>query len=167
MAEKDELNLAAETGKPKGGALKLVLIILATGALAGAVAGGVAYFLVAGKPAATATETTVARTPLIYRALEPELVTNIDGPGRIRFVQVGLVMSARDPKVIEALDRHAPVIRNDLILLLSGKTHEQLTTVEGKERTRSEMLEAIRNVLADRTGNPGVESIYFTSFVMQ
>lgn len=167
MAENDELNLAAEAGKPKRGALKLVLIILVTGLLAGAVAGGVAYFLVAGEPTPKSTEAAASKNPLIYRALEPELVTNIEGPGRIRYVQVGLVMSARDAKVIEALDRHAPVIRNDLILLLSGKSYEQLTSVEGKETTRGEMLEAIRNVLADRTGNPGVESIYFTSFVMQ
>lgn len=167
MAEKDELNLAAAAGKPKGSALKLVLMILATGVIAGAVAGGVAYYFVAGEPTAASTDVAAPKNPPIYRALEPELVTNIDGPGRIRYVQVGLVMSARDPRVIEAVDRHAPVIRNDLILLLSGKSYEQLTSVEGKEKTRGEMLEAIRSVLGERTGHPGVESIYFTSFVMQ
>jgi flagellar FliL protein len=68
---------------------------------------------------------------------------------------------------LAAVDEHTPVIRNDLIMLLSGKTYEQLNTAEGKETTRQEMLDAIQSVLEDRTGDPGIESIYFTSFVMQ
>lgn len=169
MAEKDDLNLAegATAAKPKGGALKLVLMVLVAVLIGGGAAGGALYFVLGNDPAATDATAADTQRPLIYRALEPELLGNIEGPGRIRFVQVGVVMAMRDPKVREAVDQHSPVIRNDLIMLLSGKTYEDLNSAEGKETTRQEMLQTIREVLERSTGNPGVESIYFTSFVMQ
>lgn len=169
MAENDDLNLAAagEAEKPKGGALKLVIIIVVAVLVMGGAGAGVLYFVMDSDTPVSEQAAGKSNTPLIYRPLEPELLGNIDGPGRIRFVQVGVVMAIRDPKAIEAVDRHSPVIRNDLIMLLSDKTYEQLNTAEGKETTRLEMLETIRNVLERNTGDPGVESIYFTSFVMQ
>jgi flagellar protein FliL len=166
MAEaKEELDLGRQ--EASGGRLKLVIIIVATVLVAMVAAGGAWYLFAGGEPVAEAKPAAVAKLPLVYRPLEPALIGNIDGPGRVRFVQVGVVMATRDPKVLAAVDEHTPVIRNDLIMLLSGKTYEQLNTAEGKETTRQEMLDAIRSVLEDRTGDPGIESIYFTSFVMQ
>nr|WP_296752628.1 flagellar basal body-associated FliL family protein [Thioalkalivibrio sp.] len=166
MAEaKQDLDLGRQ--ETSGGTLKLVVIIMVTVLVMMGAAGGAWYLLAGGEPAAEDKPAAVAKLPHIYRALEPALLGNIDGPGRVRFVQVEVVMATRDPKVLVAVDEHTPVIRNDLIMLLSGKTYEQLNTAEGKERTRREMLDAIRSVLEDRTGNPGIESIYFTSFVMQ
>jgi flagellar protein FliL len=166
MAEaKEELDLGRQ--EASGGRLKLVIIIVVTMLVTMGAAGGAWYLLAGGEPAAEAPPAAVAKLPHVYRTLEPALIGNIDGPGRVRFVQVEVVMATRDPKVLAAVDEHTPVIRNDLIMLLSGKTYEQLNTAEGKETTRQEMLDAIRSVLEDRTGNPGIESIYFTSFVMQ
>lgn len=169
MAEKDDLNLAegTEAGPPKGRALKWVVMILAVVLLGGGAVGGALYFVLGGDEEVADPAAADAKRPLVYKALEPELLGNIEGPGRIRFVQVGVVMAMRDPKAIEAVDQHSPMIRNDLIMLLSGKNYEQLNSAEGKEQTRQEMLETIRAVLERSTGDPGVESIYFTSFVMQ
>lgn len=169
MAEKDDLNLAEGTdaAQPKGGVLKRVLMILVAVLLAVGAVGGALYFVLGGDGEVADPAAAEAKRPLVYKALEPELLGNIEGPGRIRFVQVGVVMAMRDPKAMEAVDQHSPMIRNDLIMLLSGKDYEQLNSAEGKEQTRQEMLETIRAVLERSTGDPGVESIYFTSFVMQ
>jgi flagellar protein FliL len=169
MAQNDDLNLAAaaDAEKPKGGGLKRIIIIALAVLVAGAAGAGALVFMMDGDAPVSDQAAGELTTPLIYRPLEPALLGNIEGPGRIRFVQVGVVLAIRDPKVVEAVDRHGPVIRNDLIMLLSDKTYEQLNTAEGKETTRLEMLETIRNVLERNTGDPGIESIYFTSFVMQ
>jgi flagellar protein FliL len=166
MAEaKEDLDLSPQGAS--GGTLKLVIITVVTVLVTMGAAGGAWYLLAGGERVAEAKPGAVAKLPHVYRALEPALIGNIDGPGRVRYVQVEVVMATRDPKVLAAVGEHTPVIRNDLIMLLSGKTYEQLNTAEGKETTRQEMLDAIRSVLEDRTGNPGIESIYFTSFVMQ
>ena len=169
MAEKDNLDLAeaAGTAKSKGSPLKLVILILVTALLTGGVVAGVLYFVLGGDGSEVNQVAVETRKPLTYVTLEPELLGNIDGPGRIRFVQVGVVLALRDPKVMEAVDRYNPVIRNDLIMLLSDKTYEELNSAQGKEATRQQMLETIRSVLERNTGVPGVESLYFTSFVMQ
>lgn len=167
MAKRDELNLDVETPPAKGGKMKLILIVVLALVLGGGIAGGVLFFLMGGEPREAVEAGPAVLPPPIYKSLEPALVVNFQGPGRIRYVQVGVVMSARDPRVMDAVDAHMPVIRNNLIMLLSGKTYEELNTREGKEQAREEVLDTIRRVLEERTGEAGIESVYFTSFVMQ
>ncbi|VAX05680.1 hypothetical protein MNBD_GAMMA19-792, partial [hydrothermal vent metagenome] len=38
---------------------------------------------------------------------------------------------------------------------------------EGKETLREEALEVVQQILEEETGDPGIEAVYFTSFVMQ
>ncbi len=172
MAEIEELDLdldlEPEGGKAKGGGwLKITMIALIAVLVLGGGGAALWYFVLAEGGDADAEGAFVAPDPPTYLTLEPALIGNIEGPDRIRYVQVGLDMAFRDEKMLQAARTHMPVIRNNLIMLLSGKTHADLKTPEGKEATRQEMLESIREVLQTRAGAPGVESIYFTSFVMQ
>ncbi|RKZ94214.1 MAG: flagellar basal body protein FliL, partial [Gammaproteobacteria bacterium] len=63
--------------------------------------------------------------------------------------------------------KHLPVIRNEIVLLLSGQKYEEMVTPEGKEQLRSELIETINNILKKRKAKKGIDNIYFTSFVMQ
>lgn len=165
MAKKDELDLDVEPVKPKGrGRLWLILsmaLLLGAGATA-----GVLYFLLGGDDRAAEAGPELP-VPPIYKEIQPAIVVNFQGPGRIRYVQVGVVISSRDQQAIDALDRHMPVIRNNLIMLFSGKDYEVLNSPEGKEQARQEVLETVRQVLRDRAGGADIDSVYFTSFVMQ
>lgn len=102
-----------------------------------------------------------------YFTLDPNLIVNFEGGGRVRYLQLGIELMTRDEQALEALERHAPVIRNDLILLLSDKTYDELMTRNGKEALREAALEQVQAVLSERYGGPGVEKLYFTNFVMQ
>ena len=73
----------------------------------------------------------------------------------------------RESDLEEAIQSHAPAIRNQLVLLFSGKTSQELTTLEGKQALQKEALTTIQTVLKDAAGLEGVESVLFTSFVMQ
>ncbi|MCH9670182.1 MAG: flagellar basal body-associated FliL family protein [Gammaproteobacteria bacterium] len=107
------------------------------------------------------------RQEAIYVSVEPPFTVNFSGDGNARYLQVGMDIMTRDPDVREQLERHMPVIRNDLVLLLSSKTAEDLGTLEGKEELQQETLSAVRRVIEDETDLTGVEAVYFTSFVMQ
>lgn len=107
------------------------------------------------------------RREALYVSVEPPFTVNFSGGGRARYLQVGMDIMTRDPDVRDQLDRHMPVIRNDLVLLLSSKTAEDLSTIEGKEDLQQETLSAVRRVIEDETKLTGVEAVYFTSFVMQ
>jgi flagellar FliL protein len=73
----------------------------------------------------------------------------------------------RDAKVKEDITKHFPQVRNNLVLLLSAKTYEELNTVEGKAALRKQVLKEVQKVLEAETGKEGIEDVYFTSFVMQ
>ncbi len=105
--------------------------------------------------------------PAVYLSLEPAFVVNAVGQGSTHYLQVSMDVMARDPAVIEAVKKHMPVIRNNLIMLLSSQDQAVVSTREGKEKLRAEALTEIQKVLKEQTGETGVEAVYFTIFVMQ
>jgi flagellar FliL protein len=52
-------------------------------------------------------------------------------------------------------------------MLFSGQEPSVLNTREGKEQLRTDALAEIQKVMKAETGKPAVESVFFTSFVMQ
>jgi flagellar FliL protein len=106
-------------------------------------------------------------TPAIYIPLDPAFVVNFSGEGQARFLQITVEVMTRDPAVPDLVKLHAPALRNNLMLLFSDQSYEIISTLDGKESLREEALEVIQLVLEEETGDPGIESVYFTSFVMQ
>ena len=110
----------------------------------------------------------VSSKPAIYTSLHPPLIVNFeDSLGDSHFMQVTLEVMARDQDVINAVREHAPVIRNDLILLYTNVVYEEVTTREGKEKMLSDGLLQVQNIMQERIGEPGVEALYFTGLVIQ
>lgn len=169
MAKGDDLDLnvaSAVPGAKKGGSFKLI-IFLALGLLVGAgVAAAVAFFLL-GQERDPFAASDPSRIPLIYMPLSPAFIGNVEGGGRVRFFQVELVVAARDQRALDAVEQHMPVIRNNLLMLMSSQPLDRVMSHEGREAVRGEMLIVIQDVLRERIGRPGVDELYFTSFVFQ
>ncbi|RMD79278.1 MAG: flagellar basal body protein FliL [Gammaproteobacteria bacterium] len=168
-------------GKQGGGMGKFVM--LGVGAvLVIAVSVGTSVFLVKSMvlPAATAQagghgegegeghgEGEGEKQPAIYYAFDPPFVVNFQKPTGARYLQVAVEVLTHDPKVVEAIKQHTPLLRNNLLMLFSAQTYEGLSTLEGKQKLREATLAEIQKVLQEKIGEPGVEDVYFTSFVMQ
>ena len=106
--------------------------------------------------------------PALYFPLEPAFVVNFKERGRTRFLQVEIQLMSRDKLVLDELTKHAPVIRNNLLLLLSAQTAETLHSAEGKEKLRASALEVINKLIEEESGQKNaIEALYFTSFVTQ
>lgn len=103
----------------------------------------------------------------IYLPIDPAFVVNFASQGKARFLQVTVEVMTREPEVPEKVKLHMPVIRNNLMLLFSNQTYDTVSTLEGKEALREEALTVVQEILENETGDPGVEAVYFTSFVMQ
>jgi flagellar FliL protein len=103
----------------------------------------------------------------IYLPVDPAFVVNFAAQGKARFLQVTVEVMTRDPEMSEAIKLHMPVIRNNLMLLFSSQSYDGVSTLEGKEALREEALEVVQQILEEETGDPGIEAVYFTSFVMQ
>lgn len=167
MAESDEDTKAA----PKRSGLKIALIIiipllLIISTVVGLVVGGV---IGGGSKSHDehGEEEKQVLAPAIYIPLDPAFVVNFAEGDRARFLQVTVEVMTRNPLVEERVKTHMPVIRNNLVLLFSSQTYETVSTLEGKEGLREEALGVIQKVLEEETGDPGIDAVYFTSFVMQ
>ncbi len=107
--------------------------------------------------------------PPIYLPLDPPLVATFEDRSAVRFLQLTLEVMARDQESIDAVQTHMPVIRNNLLLLMGGRTLADLTSREGKEALRAEALAEVQRIVETNTSieSPGIEELYFTSFVVQ
>lgn len=108
-----------------------------------------------------------ARTPLNYVPLDPPFVVNFTADTDIRFLQITVEVGTRNADAVEQIREHRPAIRNALVMLLGSQDPYTLNTREGKEQLRAETLAEIQKVLKEETGEVVVESVFFTSFVMQ
>jgi len=103
----------------------------------------------------------------VYYTFDPPFVVNFRSSNGTRFLQVSVEAMTYDPAVVPLIEQNLPVIRNNLIFLLSGLNSEEVSSQEGKVKIRAETLAEIQKILKERTGKTGVEEVYFTSFVMQ
>lgn len=190
---KDDVEVEKDEGKASGGKKKILLIVsivLGSILILAATIGATVYFVskpaTSGKKAKAQTEQTEdaaadggeedagdgegdAEPPKAanYVSLDPAFVVNFEGSGPARFLQISVEVMTRNPAYAEHIKKHMPVIRNNLVLLFSSQTYDKVNTLKGKEDLRQAALAEVQKILAAETGDPGVEALYFTSFVMQ
>jgi flagellar FliL protein len=112
-----------------------------------------------GKPADTAT--------VEYFTFKPPFVVNFFVAGKQRYLQISLTAMTREPDVIDALGLHTPLIRNKLVMLISGESLDELQTLEGKQQLQEKLLKEVQEVMQQEIKKPGVEQILFDSFIIQ
>lgn len=166
MADEQEIEQAPKRSKKWFiiGGLALVLIV----------AGAIAVPMLMGgdepdaEAEAAAEESQPQDDPAIYSGIHPPLLINfLDDRGRSRFLQISLEVMSRDQAVIDALDAHNAVIRNNLILLYGDIKMDDLSGRAGKAKMLEDARAEINAILEERTGEGGIEAVYFTNLVVQ
>ncbi len=104
--------------------------------------------------------------PAVYYAIDPPLVVNFEDGSAVRFLQITMEIMAHDEKAIESVQKNIPLIRNNLLLLMSNRNYQTMMSREGKEKLRQEALTEVRAV-QKKEGGPDVDDVLFTSFVVQ
>ena len=99
--------------------------------------------------------------------INPPIIVNIMDGQRIRHMQVIIEIKLTDPTKSAKIDLHKGPIRHELILLLSSQDVATISSAHGKEQLRKDALEAIQKVMQDLEGEPIIEALYFTNFIIQ
>lgn len=105
-----------------------------------------------------------------YLTLDPPFVVNFQHRGTLRYLQMSLDLMFYDPTVAQKLALRMPAIRNDLILLFSSQEFEDLSTLEGKEALRSNIMATVNKAVGSdpaEADDATIEAVYITNFVMQ
>ena len=103
----------------------------------------------------------------IYMAINPPFVVNFTHLGTLRYLQVSLSVMYNDQRIIDRVSTALPAIRNELILLLSDQKFEKLSSTEGKNELRDEMLAAINHRVLTQEDTDIHGEVFITNFVMQ
>ncbi len=174
MAE--ENGAAQEAGKEKKSPIMLILIIVVLLVVAGG--GGAAYFLVL-KPKGDAGGQAAPQAAPVQQAaqnapagiggamgptvqMEPFIVNLTDAQGT-RYLKVSIQMEMTHENLGEEIEQRMPLIRDEIIMILSSKSFEDVSTIAGKRALKRGIINGINKYL--RTGQ--VTRVYFTDFVVQ
>ena len=179
MAKEAKPEAAAEAAPKKS--KKLLIIILAAVFVLLAIGGGAAFFMMKKHAAEAEDEEDVVATakpakkkspakevPPVYVPMETFTV-NLTPESGEQFVQLVLSLEVEEAAEGERIKTYTPKIRNNVMLLLSGKRASELLTPEGKEKLATEIRAQINKVLAPgaKTDDSPVKEVLFTSFIIQ
>ncbi len=155
--------------KKSGGKKKWLIIVIVLVVL---VCAGAGAFVMLGTSTGTPGSARAAPKPILtkqpqYLPLDPAFVVNFRGDQDHHFLQIGVTLMTHDPEAVTAVKAANPVIRNALLLLFSSQNDSALMSADGKRKLQAQALEAVQQVIDQQIGRPGIEAVYFTSFVMQ
>ena len=146
--------------KKKKGKLFLVLgVLLALG-------GGAAWYFMP-SDTKTAEHKEEKPKPPVFVTLETFTVNLQAEGGGEHYLQVGIDLKVADSAVVDLVKLHMPEIRNGVLLLLSSKSAEQISSLEGKQKLSAEIQEQVNKPLSAKAAGQGVTGVFFTSFVIQ
>ncbi len=156
-----------ENGTPakRRSPLKIGVVLIVLAAL-----GGGGYFWQSRHAAPTTAEkgqAPDAGKPEIYLALEPAFVVTFRDGDALRYLQVGVTLMAHDQKAITVAKDADPVVRDGLVSLFSSQKFDTISEADGREKLQADALVTVRKIVHKRLGRPGIDALYFTSFVIQ
>ncbi len=103
-----------------------------------------------------------------YVELNPALIMNLATKGkRSRYLQISVVIRVLGEDKAARIKYHQAPIRHTLIMLVSGRTKEEIASIKGREKLRKEALKTVQKILEKYEKNLEIQDILFTNYVVQ
>ncbi len=155
---------------------KPILLFIIIGVVVLLAAGAGAYLFLFSSPSEEEIAKEIAQDelaePHMPKAVEPEVgvmyeldpfVVNLADPKARHFVKTTITLELINESAKEETEKLMPRIRNDIILLLSSQTIEDILTMDGKIRLRDQIMARISRII----GEGRLLNVYFSRFVVQ
>jgi len=159
---------------PAGSKKKLIVIALAAVLLLGGGGGAAWYFMHAGGDAAEheAPKETKKKKKKDASA-KPEYVpveaftVNLQPENGEQYLQVQFTLQVDGSEQATLIKDNMAIVRNRVLLLLSGKKSSEISTVEGKQQLAAEIQAIIKEPFEKDGDEQDVTDVLFTSFIIQ
>jgi flagellar protein FliL len=145
--------------KPKGN--KLILLVVSAVLLLCAGAGGATWYFSQVRDVATS-----VKKPPVFVSLDTFTV-NLQPEHSEQHLQTNLTLKVENIEAVGLIKLHMPEVRNRILLLLSSKATSQIIATDGKKELAAELLAEINQPFGEDNSGKVVESVLFTSFVIQ
>lgn len=163
--EKEPEEVVGSNGSKK----KLIFLIVGALVLIGGAVGGTLMLLGGDNESESQKDIVeeVVKGDPVYVDLKPPFTVNLDPDDAVGFLQVSIQALTFSADVAEGIEKHKPLIRNNLIILFGGQKSANLRAPGGKDKLQKDALGIVQSVI-DESGLGGeVDNVFFTSFVMQ
>jgi len=92
-----------------------------------------------------------------------DFIVNLFHPSEDRFLRIKIELGLEGQDTQKEIEKKLPKIRDSLLMLLSSKSVEEISTLQGKLILKNEIINRINSIL--NTGH--VSEVYFTEFIIQ
>lgn len=94
--------------------------------------------------------------------MEPFIVNLLDRDGK-RYLKTTIEFEVENRDIKNEFIQHTPQLRDAILLLLTSKSFEDISKLEGKLQLKNELIARINQILS----GAGIRALYFTEFVVQ
>ena len=103
-----------------------------------------------------------------YVELQPSFITNVGiaDNGHLMYIRTDISVRVSSQPAEMATRYHLPALRNALVLLLSRQDEATVSTGGGRELIRAEALAELRSILENEEGEPCIDDLMFTNFIV-
>ncbi len=158
---------------PAGSKKKLIVIAAAAVLLLGGAGGAAWYFMQGGDGAAAHESPKESKKKKKKEGVKPEYVpveaftVNLQPENGEQYLQVQFTLQVAGTEQATLVKDNMAIVRNRVLLLLSGKRASEISTVQGKQQLAAE-IQAIVQEPFDKDGDEqDVTDVLFTSFIIQ
>ena len=102
-----------------------------------------------------------------FFAIDTPFVVNLAGKDTLTYLQVNVQFKLKKPEYRAQLQSQMPAIQHTMMMLLSDQTIKSINSVQGKQALRETALKSLQELCQKLIGNPAIDDIYFTGFVIQ
>lgn len=99
-----------------------------------------------------------------YIEMTPKFTVNLAEPKKYLLIKVQLLVEGAE--AIEKVKKHMPMLRHEMILMLSGIPRADLETMEQREALRVKTKELITDALAKAENSDGFRDVFFSEFLV-
>lgn len=163
----------AAAAAPAGSKKKLIVIAVAAVLLLGGGGGAAWYFMQGGDAAAHESPKESKKKKKKDAGAKPEYVpveaftVNLQPENGEQYLQVQFTLQVAGTEQATLVKDNMAIVRNRVLLLLSGKKASEISTVQGKQQLAAE-IQAIVQEPFDKDGDEqDVTDVLFTSFIIQ
>lgn len=99
-----------------------------------------------------------------YVEMKPKFTVNLAEPKKYLMLNVQLLMEGAEN--VEKIKKHMPVLRHEMIMMLSGMRSTDLQSMEQREALRLKTKQLITDLLTKIQNSDGFRDVFFSEFLI-
>lgn len=99
-----------------------------------------------------------------YVEMKPKFTVNLAEPKKYLMLNVQLLVEGAEH--VEKVKKHMPVLRHEMIMMLSGMQSADLQSMEQREALRMKTKQLITDLLTKIQNSDGFRDVFFSEFLI-